>query len=116
MLGNLHDYDPSKHAVPYAELPELDRYMLGRLAEVMAEALTLTLTLTLTPTPTPTQTQTQALTLTLTLTSTVTGDGGGAGALRCAPVLARLLTAAAVRHAGPLQPLPTRTLTLQPQP
>ena len=33
MLGNLHDYDPKQHAVPYEELPELDRYMLGRLAE-----------------------------------------------------------------------------------
>ena len=75
MLGNLHDYDPSRHAVPYAELPELDRYMLGRLAEVMAEALTLTLTLTLTPTPTPTQTQTQTQTLTPTPTLTITTGG-----------------------------------------
>ena len=36
MLGNLHDYDPATHAVPHDELPELDRYMLGRLAEVGA--------------------------------------------------------------------------------
>jgi hypothetical protein len=44
MLGNLHDYDPKHHAVPYAELPELDRYMLGRLAEVGVGARTRTRT------------------------------------------------------------------------
>ena len=37
MLGNLHDYDPKAHAVPLAQLPALDRYMLGRLAQVLAE-------------------------------------------------------------------------------
>jgi isoleucyl-tRNA synthetase len=37
LLGNLHDFDPSKDAVPYAELPELDRYMLHRMTEVFAE-------------------------------------------------------------------------------
>ena len=64
MLGNLHDYDPSKHAVPYAELPELDRYMLGRLAEVMAEALTLTPNPNPNPNPAPTPTPAPTLTLT----------------------------------------------------
>jgi len=38
MLGNLHDYVPAEHAVPTEELPELDRYMLSRLGEVLAEA------------------------------------------------------------------------------
>ncbi|XZN92106.1 MAG: isoleucine--tRNA ligase [Microcoleus sp.] len=37
LLGNLHDFDPAKDAVPYAELPELDRYMLHRMGEVFAE-------------------------------------------------------------------------------
>jgi isoleucyl-tRNA synthetase len=37
LLGNLHDFDPSKDAVPYAELPELDRYMLHRMTEVFSE-------------------------------------------------------------------------------
>ncbi len=37
LLGNLHDFDPAKDAVPYAELPELDRYMLHRMTEVFAE-------------------------------------------------------------------------------
>lgn len=37
LLGNLHDFDPQKHAVPYEELPELDRYMLHRMTEVFAE-------------------------------------------------------------------------------
>ena len=53
MLGNLHDYDPKQHAVPYEELPELDRYMLGRLAEVAAGAPTRTRTRTLSPSPSP---------------------------------------------------------------
>ena len=34
LLGNLHDFDPSQHAVPYEQLPELDRYMLHRITEV----------------------------------------------------------------------------------
>lgn len=38
LLGNLHDFDPAQHTVPYAELPELDRYMLHRMTEVFAEA------------------------------------------------------------------------------
>ena len=36
LLGNIHDFDPAKDAVPYAELPELDRYMLHRLNEVLS--------------------------------------------------------------------------------
>lgn len=37
LLGNLHDFDPVKDAVPYGQLPELDRYMLHRMTEVFAE-------------------------------------------------------------------------------
>ena len=37
LLGNLHDFDPSKDAIPYAQLPEIDRYMLHRMTEVFAE-------------------------------------------------------------------------------
>jgi isoleucyl-tRNA synthetase len=37
LLGNLHDFDPSKDAVPYDQLPELDRYMLHRMTEVFAD-------------------------------------------------------------------------------
>ncbi len=37
LLGNLHDFDPAKDAVSYAELPELDRYMLHRITEVFDE-------------------------------------------------------------------------------
>lgn len=37
LLGNLHDFDPAKDAVAYAELPELDRYMLHRMTEVFAD-------------------------------------------------------------------------------
>lgn len=37
LLGNLHDFDPEKHTVPYEELPELDRYMLHRITEVFGE-------------------------------------------------------------------------------
>jgi isoleucyl-tRNA synthetase len=37
LLGNLHDFDPAKHTVDYAQLPELDRYMLHRITEVFAE-------------------------------------------------------------------------------
>ena len=37
LLGNLHDFNPQKDAVPYAELPELDRYMLHRMHEVFSE-------------------------------------------------------------------------------
>jgi isoleucyl-tRNA synthetase len=31
LLANLSDYEPAKHAVPYAELQPIDRYMLHRL-------------------------------------------------------------------------------------
>ncbi len=37
LLGNLHDFDPKKDAIPYADLPELDKYMLHRMTEVFAE-------------------------------------------------------------------------------
>jgi isoleucyl-tRNA synthetase len=37
LLGNLHDFDPSKDAVSYDQLPELDRYMLHRMTEVFAD-------------------------------------------------------------------------------
>ncbi|NET47554.1 MAG: isoleucine--tRNA ligase [Merismopedia sp. SIO2A8] len=37
LIGNLHDFDPTKDAVPYDELPELDRYMLHRITEVFSE-------------------------------------------------------------------------------
>lgn len=35
MLGNLSDFDPTKNAVPYAELEELDRYALYRLEQLV---------------------------------------------------------------------------------
>lgn len=37
LLGNLHDFDPNQHSVPYADLPQLDRYMLHRITEVFTE-------------------------------------------------------------------------------
>ncbi|MEX0271253.1 isoleucine--tRNA ligase [Leptolyngbyaceae cyanobacterium UHCC 1019] len=37
LLGNLHDFDPATDAVPYADLPELDRYMLHRITEVFSD-------------------------------------------------------------------------------
>ena len=37
LLGNLHDFDPANDAIPYDELPELDRYMLHRMTEVFDE-------------------------------------------------------------------------------
>jgi isoleucyl-tRNA synthetase len=37
LLGNLHDFDPAKDAVPYEQLPELDRYMLHRMTEVFQD-------------------------------------------------------------------------------
>jgi isoleucyl-tRNA synthetase len=36
LLGNLHDFKP-ENAVPYEQLPELDRYMLHRMTEVFGE-------------------------------------------------------------------------------
>jgi isoleucyl-tRNA synthetase len=37
LLGNLHDFDPAKDAVPYEQLPQLDKYMLHRMTEVFQE-------------------------------------------------------------------------------
>ncbi len=37
LLGNLHDFDPKQDSVAYADLPELDKYMLHRITEVFAE-------------------------------------------------------------------------------
>ncbi|HET7577843.1 MAG TPA: isoleucine--tRNA ligase [Bacillales bacterium] len=37
MLGNLHDFDPAKDAVSAADLPELDRYMLVNLNELITK-------------------------------------------------------------------------------
>ncbi|MEH2243891.1 isoleucine--tRNA ligase [Nostoc sp.] len=37
LLGSLDDFDPQKDAVPFEELPELDRYMLHRITEVFEE-------------------------------------------------------------------------------
>lgn len=37
LLGNIHDFDPAKDAIPYDQLPQLDRYMLHRMTEVFAE-------------------------------------------------------------------------------
>jgi isoleucyl-tRNA synthetase len=36
VLSNLHDFDPVRHGVPYARLPELDRWALMRLEELKA--------------------------------------------------------------------------------
>jgi isoleucyl-tRNA synthetase len=35
LLSNLYDFDPSKHRVPYEQLPELDRWALMRLGELI---------------------------------------------------------------------------------
>jgi isoleucyl-tRNA synthetase len=37
LLGNLHDFDPEKDAVPYDKLPAVDKYMLHRMTEVFNE-------------------------------------------------------------------------------
>eukprot|EP00960_Hanusia_phi_P036458 752322-Hanusia_phi.AAC.8 len=37
LLGNLHGFDPNKHAVKYDDLPSVDKWMLGRLAKVQEE-------------------------------------------------------------------------------
>ncbi|HEY9690590.1 MAG TPA: isoleucine--tRNA ligase [Oculatellaceae cyanobacterium] len=37
LLGSLHDFDPAKDAVPYEQLPELDRYLLHRMTEVFKD-------------------------------------------------------------------------------
>ncbi len=36
LLGNLYDFDPTRHRIAYAELPELDRWILHRTAELVA--------------------------------------------------------------------------------
>jgi isoleucyl-tRNA synthetase len=35
LLGNLHDFDPSKDSVPYGEMEELDRFALHQLQELI---------------------------------------------------------------------------------
>ena len=37
LLGNLHDFDPAEDAIPYEQLPQIDRYMLHRSSEVLSE-------------------------------------------------------------------------------
>jgi isoleucyl-tRNA synthetase len=36
LLGNLYDFDPARDALPHAQLPELDRWILHRTAELVA--------------------------------------------------------------------------------
>jgi isoleucyl-tRNA synthetase len=38
MLGNLSDFDPERHTVPYPEMEELDRYALYRLEQLVESA------------------------------------------------------------------------------
>lgn len=40
LLGNVHDFDPSQHAVPYSHLPLTDRYLLSRFATLLDDAQT----------------------------------------------------------------------------
>jgi len=37
LIGNLADYDPSENAVPYEDLPSMDKWMLGTLSQVLNE-------------------------------------------------------------------------------
>ncbi|MBW1695534.1 MAG: isoleucine--tRNA ligase [Deltaproteobacteria bacterium] len=39
MLGNLFDFDPETHTVPYEAMPELDRYVLHTLQELIQKTL-----------------------------------------------------------------------------
>ena len=39
LMNNLGDFDAAKHAVPYKELPEIDRWALHKLQEEIREAL-----------------------------------------------------------------------------
>ncbi len=39
LLGNTSDFEPNKDAVPHAQLPELERFMLHRLGRLQAEML-----------------------------------------------------------------------------
>ncbi|MGQ9463370.1 MAG: isoleucine--tRNA ligase [Candidatus Fervidibacter sp.] len=36
-LGNLFDFEPDQHAIPYEQLTELDKFMLHRLSELVGE-------------------------------------------------------------------------------
>ena len=40
MLGNLHDFDPARDQVPFAEMSVLDRWALGRLNELIRDSRT----------------------------------------------------------------------------
>lgn len=37
LLGNLADYDPAQHAVPFAQLPAVDRFTLSKTGRLMAD-------------------------------------------------------------------------------
>ena len=37
LLGSLGDFDPSKDAIPYDQLPSIDKYLLSRLSETVKE-------------------------------------------------------------------------------
>lgn len=37
MAGNIHDFDPLTHAIPFSELPSLDKFMLARLMSLCDE-------------------------------------------------------------------------------
>jgi isoleucyl-tRNA synthetase len=37
LIGNLADYDPEKDAVPYEDLPSMDKWMLGTMSQVLNE-------------------------------------------------------------------------------
>jgi isoleucyl-tRNA synthetase len=37
LLGNIHDFDPAKDAIPYEDLPELDKYILQETYQVFSE-------------------------------------------------------------------------------
>jgi len=39
MLGNLYDFDPSKHMVAYSNLQEIDRWILGKLADIIEKVI-----------------------------------------------------------------------------
>ena len=40
LLGNLHDFDPARDAVPFDQLPSTDRYMLCLLSNALQETHT----------------------------------------------------------------------------
>jgi len=37
LIGNLADYDPTEHVVPYDDLPSMDKWMLGTLSQMLNE-------------------------------------------------------------------------------